>query len=265
VIDRTALIICFAGLAGTIAAMALPLAWPNVPNWIWRVIFWVSIFLLVITLIFLAYEYWIKSIIHGKQYMWPIILMGFGILIFGVGIIWHHIQLSKTTIPSFQPRSQPGKEPQFKDPFSNENVIKAHARLFLLTNDQPKFKELKDKYERIALRRYERYIEHTFMDGRIEYSFSPLIENIKTIIKNDFNEDIDLFAVDNIKYDLNKPFAEEEKIKDNVDKYNYRKARYQYLNSNEKLDNLLKRYQKEIYTNQFVINEYAKKIMRTSK
>jgi hypothetical protein len=61
---RLALAGIVAGLAGTVAAMALPLAYPDTPAWIWRAIFWPSLLLMVAAFVFLAAD----LIIHAKTH-----------------------------------------------------------------------------------------------------------------------------------------------------------------------------------------------------
>lgn len=50
--ERVAIAGIVAGLAGTVAAMALPLAYPDMPASVWRLIFWPSLVVMVVAIIF---------------------------------------------------------------------------------------------------------------------------------------------------------------------------------------------------------------------
>ena len=54
--DRIAIAAFIGGLAGTLAAMALPLAYPDLPTWAGRLIFWPSFALMVLAMAFLIYD-----------------------------------------------------------------------------------------------------------------------------------------------------------------------------------------------------------------
>jgi hypothetical protein len=51
--ERVAIAGVVAGLAGTVAAMALPLAYPDTAAWVWRAIFWPSLTIMVVACVFL--------------------------------------------------------------------------------------------------------------------------------------------------------------------------------------------------------------------
>ncbi len=54
--DRIAIAGFVGGFAGTVAAMALPLAYPDMPVWVWRLIFWPSLTLLVGAVAYLIFD-----------------------------------------------------------------------------------------------------------------------------------------------------------------------------------------------------------------
>jgi len=58
--------------------------------------------------------------------------------------------------------------------------------------------------------------------------------------------------------DTNKPYQEDEKIKDRQAQYQYRRARGEFENNKLKINNLISRFQNEISQNEKTINEYAK-------
>src|SRR5690348_7455066 len=92
--DRIALAAFVGGLAGTVAAMALPPAYPEASAWIWRFILWPSLLLLLGAIVFLIYDLAIRPRL-SRQKLEPIHLIIFGLiggwLLFGVavaGTIW---------------------------------------------------------------------------------------------------------------------------------------------------------------------------------
>jgi hypothetical protein len=63
--DRIAIAGIIGGFAGTVAAMALPLAYPDLAPWIWRLIFWPSLTVLVATIVFLVTDLVIRPRMRG--------------------------------------------------------------------------------------------------------------------------------------------------------------------------------------------------------
>jgi len=90
--ERIAIAGVVGGLAGTLAAMALPLAYPDTQIWIWRLILWASCFVLIGSILFLLYDVFLRHRVVGKLNMWaPWILIIGGPII---GLLW--LYLSKT-------------------------------------------------------------------------------------------------------------------------------------------------------------------------
>lgn len=255
-----------ASLAGRLAVMAVIRLKPDLlSRRAWKIILLVSTAVLLCSLIYPIYHL-IMPIIQEFKYKGPIILMALAVLLFVIfssaASIWFYVQQSKIIASPSQTATVPQtvtSHPQLDKINQLDDIIKAQARLYLLANDLPKFEQLKEQYDKIAIRSYEMHIEYTLSDSRITFVLSQLTNNIKAIVKNDFNEDIDLVKINTKKYDLNKPLQEEDNIIDNVKKYAYRKARYEFLTSKETMNNLSDRYKKEIRHNQFIINDYAKK------
>jgi|GEM_PF-2839946 hypothetical protein len=197
----------------------------------------------------------------------PIILVGLGILFFGIGTIWYLIQLHRaiaisppsqstsTPIPGPQgPAGPPGPKTEIINQ-AGMDIIKKLARLQLLQRDLPKLEALKEKYEKTGANRFTQY---TKLPGQMGSGSSLNITEIMDFAR-DVNEKIDIFAIDTKKYDINMPFPEEDQIKDKQTQYLYRKARYEYLSGNDKIEYLISLFKKEIWENQRFINEYAKK------
>jgi hypothetical protein len=63
--DRIAIVAFIGGLAVTLAAMALPLAYPDLPTWGWRLVFWPSLVLTLGATGFLVYDLVIRSHVQG--------------------------------------------------------------------------------------------------------------------------------------------------------------------------------------------------------
>lgn len=270
-------VVGFIGLVGTLS-VSLSKAYPNVSPRYWQSIFWGSILLLTFSFLSFLYEYVVKPL-RGKRYMWPIILVGLGVLSFGIGVIWYLIELPKsiaispssqpasTTIPGPQgPPGPPGPigPPGPKSEIINQadvDIIKRQARLHLLKRELPRLEELKVNYEEQAQLRFNQLLSNQ-LPGR-----SITIGNILNIIQeysvNIYKDKLQLHVIEG--YDLNAPLQEEDQIKDNQKRYLYRKEKYTFLCNKKKIDNLLERIKKEIGDNDKLIDDYAKGIIRQSQ
>jgi hypothetical protein len=93
------------GFAGTLAAMALPLAYPALPPWVWRTIFWPSVLLLVGTIIFLILDLILRrSLGPTAARRMRVTIWGPWILIVGgplLGVAW--LYLNSVPIPDRGP------------------------------------------------------------------------------------------------------------------------------------------------------------------
>lgn len=83
--ERLALYGVVAGLVGTVAAMALPFAYPNLPVWAWKLIFWPSVSLVIIAMIFLIGDVVLRS---RAGTIWSVAKRKMAILLFaGIAIV----------------------------------------------------------------------------------------------------------------------------------------------------------------------------------
>lgn len=209
---------------------------------------------------------WDRFKIRGQKMITPINVLVLGVLCLGIGIIWFNYQQAKAMKNISQALSS------LKETISplSENVkqlnelAKKQVRLHILERDLLKFIELKDHYEKTLTRTYTIYLENKdgaaldhdllMLNNRFLASF---IDQLRNLIKKDFNEDINLFSVDP-RYDFAKRFSEEGQIKDIAKKDDYRKAKHNYLIGKGKIDNLLIRYKQEIFANDMIIRDFGK-------
>ena len=82
----------------------------DVPESFARGIIYFSAFLLIGWIVFLCIDLY-NHLIKGKRHMVPIILIGLGVLIFGIGIVWFYIQQANLAATPSQPLSGPASSP----------------------------------------------------------------------------------------------------------------------------------------------------------
>ena len=103
--------ISVASFFGMVMGWVMP---ASMPVWVKTVIWWVSFPAFtgsIIFLLFILYKDVIKPRIQEKRHMWPIILIGLGVLLFGIGIVSFYIQQAKLTATPSQPLSGPASQP----------------------------------------------------------------------------------------------------------------------------------------------------------
>lgn len=209
-----------------------------------------------------------KPRIREIQHMWPIILMGTGVflfvVLFVVGAIWFNNQQSKAIAALSQPAiSHPQLDKVTKLITQLDDITKKQARLHLLKRDQSKLDDLIKNYEDLAQRKYNEYLQELPISdpmrvNRINNSIIMCLNQIRAISSDDFKEGL-LF--NDIKgYDTNRPFKEDGQITDEPRRYEYRKAKYEYISNKGKIDKLISRFNNEIEENERFIDNYAKNI-----
>jgi hypothetical protein len=136
--DRIAIAGIVGGFAGTVAAMALPLAYPEMPPWVWRLIFWPSLALLFGAVAFLVFDLVIRP--RGRLKLpAPIWLRIFLVCCtLGVAGIWiadWRIAPAKIAVPETPPTPPPSKPtPTATAPWVDEEefqIAKKAGRLLL--------------------------------------------------------------------------------------------------------------------------------------
>jgi hypothetical protein len=258
-----------------VGGMFLPYAHLGVSMRLARTIVIVSFLIFIALFMFVIIDLFnkiIKPRIKEMRYMWPIILMGTGVflfvILFSAGAIWYVIQQSKSNVISPAPSPPPIINQDYENFKENQTRLnkfydeftKKQARLYLLQRDQLKLESAIELYEKQAPRKYNIYLEIVDPDARsIAHAIDGVpINEIVRIANEDFNYDINIFAINDRKYDLNLPFKEEEQIKDKQNQYIYRKARYEFLTGKDKINELLSRVKEEIIQDEAFIENYAK-------
>jgi hypothetical protein len=81
--DGTAVAILIVGLGATVAAMALPAAYPNAPIIFWKILLWAGILGTLVAGAYLA-----RGKINSPKFL-PVVVMAVGLSIFLAGAIWY--------------------------------------------------------------------------------------------------------------------------------------------------------------------------------
>ncbi len=224
----------------------------------------------LVFLLILAVTYCLFVVIGAQlksqenKLMWPIIFMGSGILIFGIGIIWFYLQQSN--LVAITPQAPVSSQQPAFDSFYKE-LLKKTARLQLLKKDLSTIEKLQLDYENTAQAKYNEYLKIpveindtalTRLTGNFNNRIGRILQDISGIA-DDIKLDLSLNAINDPKqYDINMPFKEEDQIKNNQVRHLYRKAKHEYLFTKNRIDNLKSRLQDEISKDQLFIDNYAK-------
>jgi len=152
--DRIAIAGFVGGFAGTVAAMALPLAYPNMPVWIWRLIFWPSLALLVGAVAYLVFDLLIRP--KGFALKSPLpwqkaiiaVLMGSGVLGFDY---WYYSNVPNApAVVVSPPPPVPTTSP------TRPKLVSTYKKIILVC-DVPRSGKVPSKKEKRA--EWDRYID----------------------------------------------------------------------------------------------------------
>ncbi|MGA2405013.1 MAG: hypothetical protein ABSG91_25495 [Syntrophobacteraceae bacterium] len=206
--------------------------------------------------------------IKEKPYMWPIIFMVLGILSFGIGVIWFHVQQTKSVeklkILATQPIPPPSpiNPPQPQVDTDIYNITKAQAQLDLFRRIKPQLQSQKEQLEQFNKEIEPNYITAQGPNLVRQSQYLAQTTAISKFVQNNLNISIGFGEIDK-QFDLNRPLREEEQIADIQDKYAYRKSHYIYLSDMHTIETLISRLDNLILQNERLIGEYAKKTLRS--
>jgi len=117
--DRTAIVGIALGAAGTVAAMALPFAYPDAPIWLWRLLFWGGASAFIFGFLVLLYDYAFRHLYKDNhrhaipQYTSLAIIVFLGFIIY-----LYPPQLHPNPLPAEVDQYDWGWPPLNKDQFS---------------------------------------------------------------------------------------------------------------------------------------------------
>jgi hypothetical protein len=140
----------------------------------------------------------------------------------------------------------------------NSKIIKNMARLHFLKHIQPKFESLIKEFEKTSSRRYTYYLTPGAPRPMGAMGIGrEIVEFVREVLK----ERIDIFAIDDPqKYDIHRPFPEDEQITDQQRKFDYRKAKWENISAMDKLAKLKEKIEREISTIEKEIDSYGNKV-----
>src|SRR5260221_2474441 len=104
---RVALYGVLVGLAATVAAMALPIAYPDFPIWAWRVLFWGGIGSIFVFSTVLIVDVSVANM--ARRYLMPSLLMIFSAIAFVAGAIWFMVEAKRGSQTSETPPAAEAK------------------------------------------------------------------------------------------------------------------------------------------------------------
>ena len=99
----------FIGFGVTVAAMALPLWYPNAPQWVWGVMFIGGLSIAAYSSLVLCYELFIKLHLTREVKLIPLTMIICGILLIAGGIIYH-LYDKKPQLTKISPIKQPSAD-----------------------------------------------------------------------------------------------------------------------------------------------------------
>jgi hypothetical protein len=146
---RLALVGIVAGFAGTIAAMALPLAYPDMPPWVWRATFWPSLVLMIGAILFLigdiALQFRSKRAFLGIRDAGAKFFVGALSFAVGLDIFLYSLPSAKSPVPS--------RAPVIQQP---SNQMASRATKFIFACDIPPDPSVTEDDRTKARKQFER-------------------------------------------------------------------------------------------------------------
>jgi hypothetical protein len=206
-----------------------------------------------------------KTGIKDEKMIGPIVFIGLGILFFGTGVVWFSIGQHKSLFGHIDDHNIHKQS----NTVENKNIQHLLMKGLDITKAQAKSKVYNDfldiflkKYD--AMRNhYKKVIDLYFVpdidDEKImlqKREYNHLASDMRDITEKMIDEKIDLYSIESI-YSLNKPFPEEDKIQDNVKKYEYRDFKYRSMSNDKRIESFMQRIRNKINENDKIINNYV--------